>query len=329
MSADHYNFHLIFKGLFRCVPNRTDKKLSVLLVDARSPRSSPTTGEPLRDHRAVIEFPLKAWRNRTSEPLRNLIEVNKRNKGKVGIFMLNRHDLLIGVSSGTLSPRLNFVDNGSSRDYRLLPQIEDIAPGAAQVADGALTRGENCIARVLDLDWGTVGSERPSTFDGEPLLWAYSPPREREVIRSLIEIETESLEKKRLRKDLANGREVNLDVRVTAQVPKGVSVILDPRPFPNNGAVDPPAFLLRPPKGVKDLEVWIKNRELDVILTESDQEGSEDGCQGDLVDFDFELQYVLSENPQEKRIPYRSDTLDGPVTAGGCACGGCSGGGGG
>ena len=53
-----YNFHLIFKGLFRCVPDRANGKLDIYLVDARSPKASTLTGEPLRDHRAAIEFRL-------------------------------------------------------------------------------------------------------------------------------------------------------------------------------------------------------------------------------------------------------------------------------
>ncbi len=103
--------------------------------------------------------------------------------------------------------------------------------------------------------------------------------------------------------------------------------MIDPTNFPNDlPRVNPPAFILRPLDG-KDLEVWVKNRELDMILTESDKEGDEEGCQSENVDFDWDLQYNLSAETPDRRIPYRSDALNGDVTAGGCACGGCSGGG--
>jgi hypothetical protein len=322
---DTYNFHLIFKGLFRCVPDRQNNSLAVLLVDARSPQRN-SAGEPLRDHRAAIEFYTKDWRNSTPEPLRNFVEVTKRNKEPVGIYLLNRHDVKIGLSHGTLSPGLAFIEDNSATSFLRLPRIEDIAPGSARIRPEALASGNNCIARVLDLKHGIVRSERPSTFEGNELRWAFSLPRERSMLRVLRTADTE--ERARLIQELANtARVINLDVRVTAQVPAGASVIIDPTPFPNDApVVDPPAFMLRP-EG-KDLEVWIKNRELEVILTESDREGMEEGCQGELVDFDWELQYNLSAETPDRRIPYRIDALNGDVAGGGCACGGCSGGGG-
>lgn len=327
-EAQTYDFHLVFKGLFRCVPDRVNKRLTVLLPDARSPKIN-SAGEALRDHRAVIEFFLKDWRNPTSEPLRNFVEVNKRNKGEVGIYMLNRHDVRIGALNGALSPGLTFIEDDSPNSFSKLPQMNAISPGADAVAPNALNSGDGCVARVLDLDHGIVRSERLSTFRGHPLLWAYSVPRQRATITNFRNPQTVDPDKTALLQDLQQAAEVNLDVRVTAQIPKDACVVLDPNPFPNDGfATDPPAFMLRPPEDGGSLEVWIKNRELDAILTESDKEGVEEGClDAEFVDFDFELLYALSANPGLKKIPYRDDTLrNGPVTAGGCACGGCSGG---
>ncbi len=327
MARNHYHFHLIFKGLFRCVPDRKNNNLSILMVDGRSPKNSPATGEALRDHRAVIEFRLGDWRNRTLEPLRNFIEVNKRNKGKVGIYLLNKQDVQIGVSDGQLSPQLKFIEDNSPTSFLRLPRMEMISPGSEKIRADALELGKNCVARVMDLGHGEVRSERPSTFGGERLRWAFLLARKRDDLRRIFK--AGGAEKEAMKRELFRSEEANLDLRISSRVPRGAAVLINPNPFPENGvALDPPAFMLRPEKG-QDLEVWVKNRELDVILTESDGPGREEGClANELVDFDFELQYELSESAPERRIPYRSDAMDdGPVTAGGCACGGCSGGG--
>lgn len=326
-EAQTYDFHLIFKGLFRCVPSADKKSMNVLLVDAQSPKSN-SKGEPLRDHRAVIEFFLDDWRNPTQEALPNLVEVNKRHKGQVGIYMLHRQDIRIGVVNGQLSPGLTFIEDNSPNSFLKLPRMEAISPGSGAVASSALTSGDGCAARVLDLEHGIIRSERLSTFRNQPLHWAYSLPRERTKITAYRSPQNNDPDKFLLLQDLQQSAEVNLDLRLTTQVPKGACVIIDPNPFPNDGfATDPPGFMLRPEEG-KALEVWIKNRELNAIITESDRVGVEEGClDAETVDYDFELLYALSANPGPKKIPYRDDTLrNGPVTAGGCACGGCSGG---
>jgi hypothetical protein len=330
-KRDHYKFHLIFKGLFRCVPDRENGRLSVLLVDARSPQKS-VTGEPLRDHRAVIEFHSKDWRNKTADhafdpPGRvRLVEVNKPSKGKVGLFFLDHHDLAIRTSDGQLSPPLKLIEDESPTSFSRLPQIGRISPEAAQVHPDTLNGfAAKCIARVLSLSAGEVRSERTSTLGGQPVQWSFSSPRERSAIRLLRR--TPGEEREALREELErNAQEINLDLRVTADVPAGSFVIIDPVPFPESGlAIDAPRFLFKPRKG-HDLEVWIKNRELDAILTESDREGNEEGCQSELLDLDFELQYELSTNSSRRLIPYRSNSFSGgDVTAGGCVCGGCTG----
>lgn len=320
-DVETYDFHLVFKGLFRCVPDRVNQRLTILLADARSPRSN-IHGEPLRDHRAAIEFYIRDWRNRTSEPIRNFAEVKKANKDAVGMLLLNRHDIRIGVNQGELSPALTFIEDGSETSFLRLPRMEEIAPGSARVRESSLASGDGCIARVVDFTFGEVRSERTSKFNGEPLLWSFSTPRRREDVERLIL--TPGPARDQFRTELLQaGREINLDLRITVKVPIKSSVIIDPVPFPNDGnAVDPPAFMLRPDQGA--LEVWIKNRELDTILTESDDLEGEETCL-QKVDFDFELQYGLSESQGEIRIPYRTELLeDGPVVLAGCACGGCS-----
>jgi hypothetical protein len=326
-AQDHYNFHLIFRGLFRCVPDRENGQLSVLLVDARSPQRSRATGEPLRDHRAVIEFSLKDWRNRTSEPLNGLIEVNKHVKGATGIYLLSKQDIQIGVNRGQFSPDLTFIEDDSETSFRRLPRLEKITPGSGRVLNEALTSGTSCIARVLNLKHGEVRSERTSMLGEQRLQWAFSRPRERSAIKRLME--SNDPERIALAKELLTAGEINLDVRVTTRVPTGASVLINPNPFPNNGlALDPPAFMLRPDDG-KDLKVWVKNRELEAVLAESDELNDKQGClEEDLADLDFELHYELSTEAKNLRIPYRGDMLseDTPVSAGGCACGGCTGG---
>jgi hypothetical protein len=326
--AQTYDFHLIFKGLFRCVPSADKKSLSVLLVDARSPKSN-SKREPLRDHKAVIEFFLDDWRNPAQAPLRNFIQVKKPKKDLVGIYMLNREDIRIGVNSGTLSPSLSFKEDKSPDSFLMLPRMQDIAPAFAVVRPSALDdNAENCVARLLNLTFGTVTSERVSTFLGERLRWAYSIPRRRRKVAKLIGTVGGS-EKETLRQQLKQGsREVNLDLKITMKVPVDAAVFVDPNPFPGVARVDPPAFMLQPSAG-RDLKVWIKNRELDAILNETDTADAEEGClDAEFVDFDFELIYGLSPEGanKDKRIPYRSDMLDedGEVTAGGCACGGCA-----
>jgi hypothetical protein len=319
-EAGTYDFHLIFKGLFRCVPDRVNNRLTILLADARSPQSN-SHGEPLRDHRAAIEFFTRDWRNKTAEPLRHFAEVKKANKDTVGIFLLNRQDIQVGVDQGQLSPALTFVEDGSETSFQRLPRMEKFAPGSARVREESLRTGDRCIARVVDLDRGEVRSERTSKFNGKPLLWSFLVPRRREEVDSLIQ--TPGPERDRLRAELLeSGGEINLDLRVTTKVPINSSVMINSVSFPNDGnAGDPPSFMLRPDQG--ELKVWIKNRELDAILTESDEPEGDESCL-ELIDFDFELQYGLSEAPGDLRIPYRTELLEeGPVVLAGCACGGC------
>jgi hypothetical protein len=319
-AESHYNFHLIFKGLFRCVPDRKRKRLSVLLVDARSGKISPVTGQAFNDHRAAIEFRLADWRNKTSAPIRNLVEVNKPVKGPVALYLLDRQDVALRVTDGQLSPALTLIEDDSATSFLKLPHLDDLEPGSGEVLAEVLAAGENCIARLLDLAWGEVRSERPSKFDGELVRWAFSRPRRRDKLNSL------SPKDRQLRREFDAARTINLDVRVSMRVPSYAAVLVAPEPF-SQAAQQVPAFMLRPEAG-QDLEVWIKNRELDAILQESDVPGADEDCPlRDLADFDFELQYELSANVRKRRIPYRREVLDGgPVTAGGCACGGCSGG---
>ena len=323
---DHYKFHLIFKGLFRCVPDRKNNRLSVLLVDAHAGKISEVTQEPLRDHRAVLEFRLEDWRNPTDKGLADVIQVKKPKKGDVGLYLLNQQDIRVGTNNGELSPGLKFVEDDSPNDFRRLPQLEEVAPPFAPVLDSALQAGLNCIARVLDLDHGEVRSERPSTFEGSEVKWAFSRPRPSKGVLNPAALASDDLEE--LKQDLETAKVINLDVRVTTEVPNDASVLLDVNRFTPH-ASDPPAFVLRPSNG-SDLEVWVKNRELEVILTESDQVDQEEGPQADhSVDSDFELHYQLSAAAEktERKVPYRDNVLEGPVAAGGCACGGCTGGG--
>jgi len=322
-EAQTYDFHLIFKGLFRCVPDQRSGRLTVLLVDARSPKSNGH-GDPLRDHRAAIEFYLDDWkRDESSEPPSHFAVVKKAKKEAVGIFLLNRHDIQIGVDQGELVPKLTFIEDGTNTSFSRLPRMEEISPRSARVKDASLERGAGCIARVVGLEYGEVRSERTSMFEGKPLQWSFSASRKKKDLEDLLGMSGSS-EHSRLKNELhKGGREFNLDLRVTAKVPIESFVVIDPVPFPNVGTPNPTPFMLRPQNG-KDLEVWIKNRELDVILTESDAPDSEEECR-ELIDFDFELQYELSDTPGDILIPYRKETLDeGPVVLAGCACGGCT-----
>lgn len=332
MSQDTYNFHLIFKGLFRCVPSDDKKKLDILIVDARFPKRSVVTGELLRDHRALIEFRLddwhnkEVWRKNSQAALPHFIEVTKHNKGEVGIYMLQRQDVRIASSKGALSPALTFIEDDSPTSFLNLPRMSDVSPTSAQVSAEALgDSGINCIARVLGINWGEVRSERPSTFGGMLLDWSFSHPRTRAEVDTLRHPLTQTPQKDQLRKELAaTGKPINLDLRITAKVPKDAYILIDPERIPNDTSpVDPSAFALRPADG-KDLEVWIKNREFDVAVTETDEPGMEEGCR-ELVDFDFAHYYLLSATVHGARIPYRSTAFDdNPVTNGGCACGVCA-----
>jgi hypothetical protein len=327
-----YNFHLIFKGLLRFVPSSDKKKLDVLLVDARAPKASVVTGEPLRDHRAVIEFYLddwhhqEEWRKNSPAALPSLVEVTKNGKGAMGIYLLHRQDLKIGASQGQLSPALTFIEDGSPSSFSKLPQMSEVSPASAPVSADALgDSGKGCIARLLGIDWGEARSERPSTFDGMGLNWAYSAPRTRSEIEHLQLPSTNTPLKDQLKNELAaDGKIINLDVRITAKVPVGTYILINPEGIPNDlFAVDPTPFVLQPAAG-KDLTVWIKNRELDVILTESDDPKAEEGCR-ELVDFDFAHFYQISATTHDVRIPYRSAAFDdNPVSNGGCACGVCT-----
>lgn len=350
MSRDEtFEVNVIFRGLF--LAHHNENGLAVLLPDGRNPariHQAATEGSPLRqlgpfrEHHGVLEFPLAAWQNR-SLALPDLMEVHKPTKEPVALCLLGQ-----GGNGREVTDRIQFSTlRGSDREL----------PASLRSPNGAyLTPSNASRVRILSVDpangmdqlppfsgapksdaWldsvafaqfdvGEVTTERRSTERGNDLLFIL--PRISQLNLGLQPPPT------------ASSRAINLDLRVRFAVRSTdtlvVEVIKHPRieasPAENfaflpslSSARTLHTFFLKPPGDSKTVDLWIKNRELDQVILDSDLLPDPfPACRGGVLrDSDHGLMLLLADDPAQVTMPF---VASGEMASAGCACGGCGGG---
>ena len=295
-----FNLNVVVKGLFVAVPDpQADPgNLMVLLVDARNARASSFSPGPLftAEHRPILEFLYDDWIDRRQLP--HLVRVIKRAKGEVGLFPLVHRDISLATTAGPLS-------GGVQRQSVTpeLPRFDSIEPGTGAVKPelllpGPLSAGSGnpCVARAR-FTAGSWRADRPSVDRaGNPQNWRFTRPADPSDTGT-------------------SPRRISLDLIVTTTIPADEAVVVTTSPYRQN--TRDVSFQLRPRRPGGELTVWVKNRELDVILAEEDGFARERCAPSRPRDIDFELLYDLMQQPGGRRIPVRQGG-----SGGGCCCGG-------
>lgn len=322
MERKTYNLHIVFRGLFVVDPQ--EDGVHVYLPEARTPDPSPTFPEPYREHTPVIEFHQADWRNPSLE-LPQLIQVAKPNKEPVALYFLGgqerrRFEERIRFKAVRFTLATPKIPEGEKHLYNQSYEVpadvwileQDEQYGIRQLLgfqpDIAENASTHCAA-TLKLSRGIFRSERRSIgLDGKELHWSGVPASELKETEPGAATSTEE----------EPPRPINLDLRVTMEVNRLDAVAI---------SLSAGTQLLLRPKDDRDLTVWIKNRELQTILQDSDllPDPFINGCDlRDRQDRDHELLYRLAfsdlgSNLDYVQIPVSKDL---EIAGGGCACGG-------
>jgi hypothetical protein len=336
MSKDghgRYEVKVVFRGLFlACIHEPTGAikagSIEVLLPNARSGQGSSqalqellTAMQPLREHQAVVEFPIADWDNR-SALMPGLIQVDKPTKEPVGVFFLREHSIrfrgLWGGAAAMAMPEAP-IEQG---DYQVLAQEPttkqvrlallaqhtehgfDQLPGFHGTPEAGSPEEKRCAART-EFTHGEVYTERRSRKGGVDRQWEELLPAD------LKNPETP-----------ANARAINLDlvVRFTLPVTDPLLVVCEPLA---PGGPEPRQFILKPSNAARGLTVWVKNRELDAILFDSDllpDPYDLDCSDSDNVDRDHAHYMRLAATPGDLKVPR---CLGNEASDCGSGCGGC------
>ena len=331
-SQDHYTVKVVFRGLFLAIihesdaPEGTDPNgfVEVLLPDASAPAHLIESSEeplrtllrnlqPLREHQGILEFPLADWEN-PSDLTPGLIQVTKPTKEPVGMFFLKRHRIRFrglwgreGVPPedlveesflySKLAARLLLLRRHPTHGFDQLPGI-----GSDPTAD--LEAQEKGSAAITSLRFGEVFTERRSQLRGVERQW--------EQVTS-GQIGTPP--------NLARARPINLDLVVRFDLPMTNPLLVVCEPFDEGQEVR--QFILRPSQAERGVTIWVKNRELEATLADSDLLSDPFGipCPDfDGVDRDHAFYMRLAANPTDVLLP--RDVNDDAADCG-SGCGGC------
>lgn len=351
-TSDRFEVNVIFRGLFLAQP--TEAGIAVLLPDAREPNSRVNGStdplqralsriSPYREHQGIIEFRRSDWQIPTRE-LPDVLWVDKRSKGEMAFAILGSlsgrqrspHSIRFSTLSGD-APALPGSLKAKPGEYntsRLKSKTLQLLEGNHELAFDKLPRFGSA---VKDGAWGdTIGfchfehgevfSERRCKNGDGDLEW-YLPTVKQlpNLARALHEVESRSINLDlRVRFMLAATDELVLEV---LSVPPGTSAVHPTVVFlPDyEGSPGGYSFRLKPSDPSAPMEIWIKNRELDRALLESDRLEdsvlSGGGAVG--IDVDHGLFMPLATHPELVTIPR---VKGGTIANAGCACGGCGGG---
>jgi hypothetical protein len=331
-SGGRYVVKVVFRGLF--VAFVREGRVDVLLPDAKLPNESIATSEeplktllsslqPLREHHAALEFHLADWDNR-SDLLPRLAHLYKPTKQPVALYLLDQQELTFSglyeeegqppsllkeerelytqLSDGLLLLRQHPVHG-----YDQLPSFgSDLRPDAA-------TR----CAATASLQFGEVYTERRSRRGPEQRLW-------RSVsVLSYVDAETRGLMNLPEPPPFEEPRLLNLDlvVRFTLALTNPLQITCRPV----DPLLAPRYFILKPGDPSRELTIWVKNRELEAILRDSDLDPDPylAPAKGDATDRDHAMYMRLALDPKRMNVPrdHNDDASDS-----GSGCGGVKGG---
>lgn len=336
-TGQRYEVKIVFRGLFLAAIHENETKdgtIDVLLPDASWPGRliGDATGDllellqqlqPLREHQAVIEFPVADWDNRSAFTP-GLVQVSKPTKEPVGLFFLDRHRIrfrgLWGIE-GALSEHLledellytviaeETSPSGTKPVLAVLRThpihgFDQLSQFAGTPLTDSPTLEENVVA-TTSFTFGEVYSERRSRRAGEDRRWEAIKP---------AEIGNPQ--------DPSRARPLNLDLVVRFTLPLNNSLLVV---CESTVAGGPEArhFILRPRDFSRGLTVWVKNRELGAILSDSDllPDPFDVSCPDlDNVDRDHAFYMRLTERPKDLDVPR---SLGSMASDCGSGCGGC------
>lgn len=337
-SEDRYTVKIVFRGLFVASVEQT--RIDVLLPDASMP-SRVLTGEPdplrtlmsalqpFREHRAALEFHLADWDNHSSL-LPRLVHLQKPTKGPVALYFLDREKVIFGGLYNEMEKPRPPVELKEDRecytpigdDLLLLRQHPkhgfDQLPGFHSDLRPA---AEDKCAATVKLSFGEVYTERRSLKGSEERAW-----RSVSVVSYL---DDESRARLQLMEPSASlePRFLNLDlvVRFTLSIHNPLHIMCEPlEPGPVARY-----FILRPSDPRRELTVWVKNRELDSILQDSDLNPDPyppPAEHGDATDRDHALYMRLAQDPTSLKVP-RDNRDEASDSGSGCGGSGRPGGG--
>jgi hypothetical protein len=327
MVPQRYTVKIVFRGLCLSHKNLEEAKLEFFLPNASSEPSlkldNPVNEaraqvlgatRPFREHHAVLEFPQADWENRSSVVPR-LLAVTKPTKEPVALYLLKNESIHFRGLYGDLT-ELERPENLKADEERytrlsskllLLSSDEeygfDQLPGyLCEVADDAK---DNCSAHTA-LSVGEALTERRSRLGGADRTWSEVPaPGTSGPVAPPAPI-----------------RPLNLDIVVRFTLPVWNSLQVTCKPITGGEPGDERTFILRPSDPSREVTVWVKNRELDAILLDSDAlpDPYPPLCphRGDL-DSDHALLVQLARRPELLTIPklMNGDAAD---CGSGCGC---------
>jgi len=331
-SADGtFPVKIVFRGLF--LASREEDHIDVYLPDASAPgaaikaetdpqRRALLEGlQPLREHQAAVEFPLADWENR-SELTPRLVQLHKPTKEPVALYLLHKEDIELGGLYG--DPRdlpKKLKANGKAYDdvgeIRLLTKHDKFGWNQLAGFDSDLNEPEElerACASSTSIRFGEVYSERRSLRGDVARCWQrrsvlceeYLAPDVRNA--SGLPTAPPDGEPKRLNLDLV--------VRFRLRESNPLQIVCRPR------QAGPPtrSFILRPRTPGAEVTVWIKNRELDAILRDSDLVPDPYllvDTDHDATDRDHAIYMRLAKDPAKLRVP-RDDSDFASDSGSGC-----------
>jgi hypothetical protein len=326
---------IVFRGLF--LASREEDRIDVFLPDASSPgaaikaetddqRRALLEGlQPLREHQAAVEFPLADWDNR-SDLTPGLVQLHKPTKEPVAVYLLRKEDVEIGGLYGdpqelpdplkVAGGNYQHVETGIGPGISLL--VKDDNYGWNQLAgfESDLRQqdelGPVCAASTV-INVGEVYSERRSLRGEEERCW-----QPRSVLCGEY-LSPEARDANKLPEAPPDGepRRLNLDlvVRFRLRESNPLQIVCRPR----QGSV-PRVFILRPRTPGAEVTVWIKNRELEAILRDSDLVPDPYllvDTDHDATDRDHAIYLRLAKDPAKLRVP-RDDSNFASDSGSGC-----------
>lgn len=325
---------IVFRGLFLAA--RGEREINIYLPDATSPaaaienetnpvRQALLAGlQPLREHQAAIELPLADWDN-PSELTPRLVQLHKPTKEPVALYLLRKEDIEIGGLYGDprdLPTTPKVTEGGTYEqvgDVRLLARHDKFGWNQLAGFESDLNEPEAiqgvCAAATV-IRFGEVCSERRSLRgDDEERGW---------LPRSVLcgdYITPEVREAQKLPEAPPDGesRPLNLDlvVRFRLRASNPLQIVCKPR----EGGAPPRSFILRPRAPGAEVTVWIKNRELEAILRDSDLDPDPYlllvDPDHDATDRDHAIYMRLAKDPLQSRVP-RDDRDDASDSGSGC-----------
>jgi len=324
---------IVFRGLF--LASREEDHIDVFLPDASAPAAAikaETNGQrralleglqPLREHQAAVEFPLADWDNR-SELTPRLVQLHKPTKEPVALYLLHKEDIELGglyEDPHDLPDPLKVTNGGTYKKVgtgiRLLAKHKEFGWNQLAGFESDLAEPEELeqvCASTIVIRFGEVYSERRSLHGEVERCWE---------ARSVLCGEYLSPEA-RAASGLPDAppdgkpRWLNLDlvVRFRLRASNPLQIVCRPR------QPGPPvrSFILRPRTPGAEVTVWIKNRELDAILRDSDLVPDPHllvDTDHDATDRDHAIFLRLAKEPAKLRVP-RDDTNFASDSGSGC-----------